>query len=987
MSTLNDPHSMGPNVGQNRSRPGSNMSPNRFTRNMNSGPSSIIHEGDEFGDYRESHPGMLSTGNGSGSGVTVDSWSHSRSETPTNFQSTPTNPKQSRAFSPSPNETKPAVCNRCTIYKEEIAQLQMSLNDTLAALNIDATRSALNTATPGPRASSPGVILTPPPTHSILPLKPKEPKASDLLSDENSMSFVELEKEIQHEKVVESSDNKASSTEAKTMPSSDRGDNIAENLANTDNTGSLVLASEDKNSIKGVAGTVQASNEQEFLGSDTTLAFAKVSVTAEGSLHTENEEKTVAAVEASQKPIQKDDLESKAVKESDISENPLTVDTKKYVSIEVESKVPQDTVSKQEISSKDATAAVDGNPGPVLESLTENRISPQRVVSPTNIDRVSAATATMHLQKERSPSHSPAIQVHSDKAAESSTTTPSSLPNSRDGKCSVSPPAAHSAVSQFIAQQRSESLKYQQMHQATLSRGTAAGTEPATVPAADQSTSSVKEQSPSTATVNEAVPSLSLGSSQGTTLNQVDFKGFSDDSPGNSRGCSRQQLELEAKKNESKQCIAIPVSSNSGALNEVYQSNTKIFTSINGSNSNAGSVQSEHSIMVPSQAQSSVHSSNNPLMLVDSSAIAMLSKQKEENTMLIKLLHESSSVQAELQNVVASLQKQNTDLLAKIKEDEDVMATNSNLYRLQLKERGLLLRELSNEVNNLRSEIARTKSINNRSRITVPLKSSISDIKNQASSNIMTKQSIELNSADMLYSDPSVNETKQPPSVIPHHDALVAKHKQALDQIPGRPFSQGNELIWTPDAGAVPIATSASCSQLNPSKVLQNKTGKTLFEASGGAFGRIDLRKQQEELEFQESLLRMPWHDRMNAIKERQAREEELEVKKLYSTRAKSPPTKNKKINRNRKSTENLDNSEAEADGNISNSDANRLYNSSAGLDATYGGNSELVQNCSALILPELPEAKRIELKAIRDQIAIIMAEKIGPKVSFLALY
>ena len=93
-----------------------------------------------------------------------------------------------------------------------------------------------------------------------------------------------------------------------------------------------------------------------------------------------------------------------------------------------------------------------------------------------------------------------------------------------------------------------------------------------------------------------------------------------------------------------------------------------------------------------------------------------LIKQKKENEVLLKLVHESNVAQRELQSMVSSLEKQNVQLLQKLKEDEDTIITNQNIYKLQLKERGILLRELSLEVNSLRNAISKEKSIARRSK-------------------------------------------------------------------------------------------------------------------------------------------------------------------------------------------------------------------------------------------------------------------------------
>ena len=142
---------------------------------------------------------------------------------------------------------------------------------------------------------------------------------------------------------------------------------------------------------------------------------------------------------------------------------------------------------------------------------------------------------------------------------------------------------------------------------------------------------------------------------------------------------------------------------------------------------------------------------------------------------------------------------------------------------------------------------------------------------------------------------------------------------------------------------------SASCSALPVGTVTTDKT-KSLFEASGGAFGLTDLKKQQEEIDFQQALLRLPWHKRVSLLKEKQDAEALIQAKQQ------------------------LRKQEA-----LIASSQNEVSLSKVTRDLTL----PLLSNINAeQLLPDLSDAKKSELHAIRNQIAVILAEKIGPKVS-----
>ena len=142
---------------------------------------------------------------------------------------------------------------------------------------------------------------------------------------------------------------------------------------------------------------------------------------------------------------------------------------------------------------------------------------------------------------------------------------------------------------------------------------------------------------------------------------------------------------------------------------------------------------------------------------------------------------------------------------------------------------------------------------------------------------------------------------------------------------------------------------SASCSTL-PIGNTPSAPMKTLYEASGGAFGSVDLKRQQEDIDFQQALLKLPWHKRVQLMKEKKDSEELILAKKLLKQQQREEREKGK--------------------GPVPTVE-----------EVCQDMVTPLLSGVNTNILPDLNEGKKKALNEIRNKITVILAEKIGPKV------
>jgi hypothetical protein len=379
-----------------------------------------------------------------------------------------------------------------------------------------------------------------------------------------------------------------------------------------------------------------------------------------------------------------------------------------------------------------------------------------------------------------------------------------------------------------------------------------------------------------------------------------------------------------------------------------------------------------------------------------------LRKQQNENEVLIKLLHESKLVQQELDGVVRNLEAQNRDLLDRIKAAEEEALVNKNIYKLQLKERGLLLRELSMEVNNLRLTIQRDKSMRERQRVQAKMAGGADAERDSSPGKAApapVPAQVPLGRTEIGFQPPL--EPLHPPSVSPHNDALLAaRGDEHTASRPGSSAGVSGGVRWTPtpsvtDHGLAPrlvgggrgvgsVSTPSLAATLTNALPVGSSAApnmKSLFEASGGAFGSVDLKKQQDELDYQQALLRLPWHKRLALMQETKVKEDALLAQQLL--RQQREEARREQLRQGKSGGSNnpslLFSTSPVRGGGAEPPDLQTVTNELlapllAGVD-------------TRTLLPDLKEKRKKELRDIRGQIATILAEKIAPKrVSQLAV-
>ena len=379
-----------------------------------------------------------------------------------------------------------------------------------------------------------------------------------------------------------------------------------------------------------------------------------------------------------------------------------------------------------------------------------------------------------------------------------------------------------------------------------------------------------------------------------------------------------------------------------------------------------------------SYSRSHSYSASQPSYAESNNTLFELRKQQNENEVLIRLLHEGKLVQQELEGVVLNLEVQNRDLLDKIKGAEEEAVMNKNIYKLQLKERGLLLRELSMEVNNLRQTMHRERAMKERSRVKlggagVGEAADSSGNEQGTVGKAQLQAQVALGRAELGFQPPL--EPLHPPSVSPHNDTLRLARG---DDVEARPGSSSG-VKWTPKPsvtdqgpglrllgggrGVGSVSAPSLQAQLSASLPVGCTAApnmRSLFEASGGAFGSVDLKKQQDELDYQQAMLKLPWHKRLELITQMKQKEEAQIQQQLLRQQ------------REEARREQLRQGGASPIRSTEPPDINSVTNELL---------SPLLANVDTrTLLPELREGRKKDLKDIRGQIAAILAENIAPK-------